>query len=806
MNIYFFIQKLKFFLFASKAWPDSLIKLLIKTLLVPIELIDSKLPANGTFIDIGCGFGITSSLVAFCRQDVKVYGIDKFTFPSWQKLKKNRLNLQFQKLNLFSIKEIKHYDLVYCCDVLHHVKYLKQRLFLENIRKLLAKDGMFLLKEVDIDHTFDREFTSFWDKKLYPNEPLDFRSNNDLKNLIERSGFTIFQSYKMFSLWPASQTVILSEADKVNTHKKEAIINFSKKFKNVAFITGGTGFLGSNLITELLQNKYSTWGIIVLVRSKKDLEKFKNERLFNVWADLFEFDRYRDVLTVATHVFHLAAEVNIKNSSSLIANNYISTELLVRELNRITKKPRLIFASTVGVFDRNKNDNCKKPLTECSKHSPITMYGKTKLEAERYIVKNYNNYTILRIPWAYGPYMLSKTHVRFIFEFAERNIFFRKLRFPAKYNFVDSKFVANAMLDSAINKKAQNESFLLGYGANISLGQLVGEYLSFELTDFPWINFNRKITYIFNRIRYLLPFQIQGLFWDLITVDHNKFTRIIGTVPLNSRRQNLYKLKIWMKNKTLTKDLPITVITGSSSGLGFALAKMYLLKGHFVLGIDKNESNISGDSFYYHFKYDLSKNNLSKELDSYLNKNSYFLEILINCAGVGFKNLIKNNIEEINSTEININILALKNLTDYALRQPERQGLIRQVINIGSTSAFQPLPSMANYCATKSFVHIYTLSLQGETIIHNKQNRLIIRCVVPSGIDTNFQNSGNIKKLKSEKLMSPDQVAKKILLKKPKNFGLEFISQRGIIMYIVSRFLPLKIQIFIWSMLMLKLR
>ena len=77
---------------------------------------------------------------------------------------------------------------------------------------------------------------------------------------------------------------------------------------------------------------------------------------------------------------------------------------------------------------------------------------------------------------------------------------------------------------------------------------------------------------------------------------------------------------------------------------------------------------------------------------------------------------------------------------------------------------------------------------------------------MPSGIDTNFQNSGNIKKLKSEKLMSPDQVAKKILLKKPKNFGLEFISQRGIIMYIVSRFLPLKIQIFIWSMLMLKLR
>ena len=53
--------------------------------------IDSKLPANGTFIDIGCGFGITSSLVAFCRQDVKVYGIDKFTFPSWQKSLGNTL-------------------------------------------------------------------------------------------------------------------------------------------------------------------------------------------------------------------------------------------------------------------------------------------------------------------------------------------------------------------------------------------------------------------------------------------------------------------------------------------------------------------------------------------------------------------------------------------------------------------------------------------------------------------------------------------------------------------------------------------
>ena len=203
----------------------------------------------------------------------------------------------------------------------------------------------------------------------------------------------------------------------------------------------------------------------------------------------------------------------------------------------------------------------------------------------------------MRIPWAFGPYMKSKTHVRYILELATKSIIFRKLSFPAKYNFVDDRFVIQSIIKSALITKAKNEDFLIGYDKNISLGDFVNEYLSLEYFNKPWIRFGRSIPAFFAFIRPFLPFKIQGLFWDILAIDNSKFKKIIGTVPNTSRRQNLFKLKYWIHNNIIIKTYPVTVITGTSSGLGLELVKKYLYLGHYVIGLDKNESSVKKKYF-----------------------------------------------------------------------------------------------------------------------------------------------------------------------------------------------------------------
>jgi len=58
----------------------------------------------------------------------------------------------------------------------------------------------------------------------------------------------------------------------------------------------------------------------------------------------------------------------------------------------------LIFISTDFVFDGKKT----KPYVEDDMPSPISVYGKTKLEAEEFIEANLLNYTIVRTSWLFG--------------------------------------------------------------------------------------------------------------------------------------------------------------------------------------------------------------------------------------------------------------------------------------------------------------------------------------------------------------------------------------------------------------------
>lgn len=124
------------------------------------------------------------------------------------------------------------------------------------------------------------------------------------------------------------------------------------------------------------------------------------------------------------------------------------------------------------------------------------------------------------------------------------------------------------------------------------------------------------------------------------------------------------------------------LITGTTQGIGQAIAQLFLQQGHTVVGIDRQEKSIQHPA-YTHFICDVRDREHLPELDG--------VDILINNAGTQ------------NQADIDVNLKALIWVTEKYGVQPG----IRSILNIGSASAHTGA-EFPEYCASKGGVLAYT--------------------------------------------------------------------------------------------------
>jgi short-subunit dehydrogenase len=127
------------------------------------------------------------------------------------------------------------------------------------------------------------------------------------------------------------------------------------------------------------------------------------------------------------------------------------------------------------------------------------------------------------------------------------------------------------------------------------------------------------------------------------------------------------------------------------------------------------------------------------------------------------------------------------------------------LINIASSSAYQPLPYMAVYSASKAFMLNFSQAIAGE-LIGRKDHSVEIITVSPSGTATAFQKSAQVKVANLRSLLSPDFVATRILSALGGGSKAIDIGMAGKLMSVSARLLPRKTQLRLWEYLMKEMR
>ena len=180
-------------------------------------------------------------------------------------------------------------------------------------------------------------------------------------------------------------------------------------------ITGATGFIGRYLTAALSK----TYSVRCLVRKTSDIKELKDLSVDLVYGDLLDRNSLGPALDKIDLVYHLAGEVYSRKKNDYYKGNVLATQNLLEACKEKGTK-RIIFLSSTGVY---KPTYTKELLTEEAECNPISIYGKTKLDAEGLIKKCNIPWVIVRAPVIYGPHQKSVLNRFFLDAINKRKIY-----------------------------------------------------------------------------------------------------------------------------------------------------------------------------------------------------------------------------------------------------------------------------------------------------------------------------------------------------------------------------------------------
>jgi UDP-glucose 4-epimerase len=168
-------------------------------------------------------------------------------------------------------------------------------------------------------------------------------------------------------------------------------------------VTGGAGFIGSNLVNFLIKNNYE---VVVIDNEYSDAHEtfYWNSSAKNYKLDIRDYENTKNLYMGVDYVFHIAAEARIQpailNPINAVSINSVGTATVL-QCSKEAGVKRVIYSSTSSAYGRNSIPNIENQPDDC-----LNPYSVSKVNGEKLCKMYYELYglktVILRYFNVYG--------------------------------------------------------------------------------------------------------------------------------------------------------------------------------------------------------------------------------------------------------------------------------------------------------------------------------------------------------------------------------------------------------------------
>jgi|SRR5579872_6650223 len=188
------------------------------------------------------------------------------------------------------------------------------------------------------------------------------------------------------------------------------------------------------------------------------------------------------------------------------------------------------------------------------------------------------------------------------------------------------------------------------------------------------------------------------------------------------------------------------LITGGSSGIGFALASAFSSRGNEVIICGRSEEKLKRAQARLPGvearRCDISHRDEIESLVNWINSDHPDLNILVNNAGIQRQIDLRKGVQEAaiddSGDEIEINFRAQIVLSEFFIPTFQKREGTTAIVNVSSGLAFVPLARFPVYCATKAAIHSFTMSLRSQL----KDTKIkVFELIPPTVYDTELKGN-----------------------------------------------------------------
>lgn len=244
-------------------------------------------------------------------------------------------------------------------------------------------------------------------------------------------------------------------------------------------VTGASGFIGGHL-TPLLAARHGAARVTALVPPRRDareeerVTRFADLGIRVVECDLLQLDESRPPVPPCDVLYHLAGYAITEDPAGPFEVNSTGTKLLLDWLGPELRGKRVIYAGTLASIDRRHGEGGVNEATPCA---PLTTYGRTKLEGERWIESQAASlgyhYSILRLCTIVGRGYRAGGMFGVFPEMLRRGALATRLNWPGRASYLSVTDLARILAGLPDLDRGTNALYVTGNSESPSFDELL---------------------------------------------------------------------------------------------------------------------------------------------------------------------------------------------------------------------------------------------------------------------------------------------------------------------------------------------